>query len=42
MGPALLGGGGDGIEADVGEEDDGATGEDSGPAVGIKGMQLGY
>ena len=30
---ALLTGGGDGVEADVGEEDDGAAGEDAGEAI---------
>ncbi len=34
---ALFAGGGDGVEADVGEEDDGAAGEDAGPAVGREG-----
>jgi len=35
---ALFGGGGDGVETDVGEEDDGASGEDSGDAVGDEGV----
>ena len=38
---ALFAGGGDGVEADVGEEDDGAAGEDSGEAVGREGMVVG-
>ena len=33
---ALLGRGGDGVESDVGEEDDGAAGEESRPAIGIE------
>ena len=37
---ALLGRGGDRIEADVGEEDDGAAGEHAGPAVGHEGMPV--
>jgi len=37
---ALLGGGGDGIEADVGEEDDGAASEDAGPAIGHEGVPV--
>ena len=37
---AFLGGGGDGIEADVGEEDDGAAGEHARPAVGHEGMPV--
>ena len=37
---ALFGGGGDGIESDVGEEDDGAAGEHAGPAVGHEGMPV--
>ena len=37
---ALFGGGGDGVEADVGEEDDGAAGEDAGPAVGREGVPV--
>ena len=36
--PALFACGGDGIEADVGEEDDGAAGENAGPSVGREGM----
>src|ERR1035437_993427 len=35
---ALFAGGGDGVEADVGEENDGAAGEDSGEAVGHERM----
>gem|GEM_PF-6042352 len=35
---ALFGSGGDGVEADVGEEDDRAAGEDAGPAVGSEGV----
>ena len=35
---ALLAGGRDGVEADVGEEDDGAAGEHAGPAVGRERM----
>jgi hypothetical protein len=37
---ALFGGSGDGIEADVGEEDDGAAGEHARPAVGHEGMPV--
>ena len=37
---AFLGGGGDGIEADVGEENDRAAGENSGPAIGREGMPV--
>ena len=37
---ALFGGGGDGVEADVGEEDDGAAGEHAGPAVGHEGVPV--
>ncbi len=37
---ALLGGRRDGVEADVGEEDDGAAGEHAGPAVGHEGMPV--
>jgi hypothetical protein len=38
---ALFGRGGDGVEADVGEEDDGAAGEDSGEAVGGERVVVG-
>jgi len=38
---ALLGRGGNGVKPDVGEEDDGATGEDSRPAIGSEGMPVG-
>ena len=38
---AFFGGGGDGIEADVGEEDDRAAGEHARPAVGHEGMPVG-
>jgi len=34
----LFGGGGDGVKTDVGEEDDGAAGEDAGPSVGGEGV----
>jgi len=37
---ALLGGRGDGVETDVGEEDDGAAGEYAGPAIGHEGMPV--
>ena len=37
---AFFGGGGDGVEADVGEEDDGAAGEHARPAVGHEGMPV--
>lgn len=37
---ALFGGGGDGVEADVGEKDDGTAGENSRPAVGHEGMPV--
>ena len=37
---ALLGRGGDGIEANVGEEDDGAAGEHARPAVGHEGVPV--
>ena len=38
---ALFGGGRDGIEPNVGEEDDRAAGENSGPAIGREGMPVG-
>ena len=38
---ALLSGGGDGIEADVGEEDNGAAGEHARPSIGHEGMPVG-
>ena len=38
---AFFRGGGDGVEADVGEKDDGAAGEDAGPAVGRERMPIG-
>ena len=38
---AFFGGGGDGIESDVGEEDDRAAGQNAGPAVGREGMPVG-
>ena len=38
--PALLGSGGDGVEADIGEEDDGAAREDARPTVGHEGMPV--
>ena len=38
---ALFGGGGDGIEADIGEENDRAAGEHSLPAVGHEGLPVG-
>ena len=38
---ALLGGGRDGVEADVGEEDEGRAGPDPGPAVGREGVPVG-
>ena len=37
---ALLGGGRNRIEADIGEENDRAAGEDAGPAVGREGMPV--
>src|SRR5208337_4720191 len=38
---AFLGGGGDGVKADVGEENDRTAGEDSRPAVGSVGVPIG-
>ena len=38
--PALFGRGRNGVEADIGEENDGAAGEDAGPAIGHEGMPV--
>ncbi len=37
---ALLGGGGDGVEPNIGEEDDGAAGKNAGESIGHEGMPV--